>query len=871
MKKILTLFALLVLTVTGAQAQVTATLMEGYGDPLTLDQFKALAGTNGRFGFVAASNSAAATDPRCDHWVGFNSTFNTTTLSEAYLFYLEASGSNYKVKRASDNKYVSISTSSLSFVDTGGFDFALVNADASDGTKAVTGAQSIRFKNPSGNNWYNVKQQKLNSGTGGWSVYAVFGPIYKNIKIDCQENGVSLTGYPQESAYRVGGTINAPGFAGKKLVDGQSTSVTIDEDNMNIVFNYEASSFDYTLAVNNAPEGTTMTIKGENVAIDATNYSNNTAAVVEGDVAVTFPAEYAHYSYTVSIEGTTITVNCKAMTAITDLTNLTDGYYLVEGISNGVTGYFYHDKSLADGRLYRLKAKTSINLDGGEYNETANLKYVWILKNNGDGSFTLRNCGTLNYFVADEYRNQNCTGTATANLVWNIESQWMYQTNYNNGGNILYLHCNKPSGDMNFSYWDGNGSAGGSGSLVAPTFYKVQLSDAAVAQIVATRKADLNALNTIPVGPGLNQYTASQTATDAISDANTVYNNDNATLEQVDNSIAALENLSANDLSLNMPQAGMFLRATSVHDTYLSGVAASNGNLSFTTTADANTIFYFDGNKLLTFGNGLYANGREVAAVGGAGLDYRFEESTITAGKYVLRFDPADGKGERFLYAWGTTGDKTNYADQNTTDDANCAFTLTEVTELPITLSEVNGTYYRTFSAPVDIATITGATMYNVTVAPDNKTASTVDMDAANGLKAGNGVVLIGTSTTATATIGAAQASATTNLKPQYASEPASAHANHYFLGTKTSNSEKVVGFYLLKDTGKTGGFKAYIEKNASTAKEGFDLVFGNEVTGIDAIENGADNGAVFNLQGQRVNKAQKGVYIQNGKKVVLK
>ena len=43
---------------------------------------------------------------------------------------------------------------------------------------------------------------------------------------------------------------------------------------------------------------------------------------------------------------------------------------------------------------------------------------------------------------------------------------------------------------------------------------------------------------------------------------------------------------------------------------------------------------------------------------------------------------------------------------------------------------------------------------------------------------------------------------------------------------------------------------------------------------GIETIDNSQltiDNGAVFNLQGQKVTKAQKGVYIQNGKKVVLK
>ena len=71
-----------------------------------------------------------------------------------------------------------------------------------------------------------------------------------------------------------------------------------------------------------------------------------------------------------------------------------------------------------------------------------------------------------------------------------------------------------------------------------------------------------------------------------------------------------------------------------------------------------------------------------------------------------------------------------------------------------------------------------------------------------------------------------------------------------------------------------TNGFKAYFvpTEPVSGAKEGFELV-GDEVTGIETIDNGLtiDNGAVYNLQGQKVTKAQKGVFIQNGKKVVVK
>jgi hypothetical protein len=49
-------------------------------------------------------------------------------------------------------------------------------------------------------------------------------------------------------------------------------------------------------------------------------------------------------------------------------------------------------------------------------------------------------------------------------------------------------------------------------------------------------------------------------------------------------------------------------------------------------------------------------------------------------------------------------------------------------------------------------------------------------------------------------------------------------------------------------------------------------IEFGGDTNGINAIES-ADmlNGDIFNLQGQKVNRAQKGVYIVNGKKIVVK
>ena len=50
-------------------------------------------------------------------------------------------------------------------------------------------------------------------------------------------------------------------------------------------------------------------------------------------------------------------------------------------------------------------------------------------------------------------------------------------------------------------------------------------------------------------------------------------------------------------------------------------------------------------------------------------------------------------------------------------------------------------------------------------------------------------------------------------------------------------------------------------------------FVFGSETTGIAEIQtkNNVENGAVYNLSGQRVAQPTKGLYIVNGKKYVVK
>jgi hypothetical protein len=82
-----------------------------------------------------------------------------------------------------------------------------------------------------------------------------------------------------------------------------------------------------------------------------------------------------------------------------------------------------------------------------------------------------------------------------------------------------------------------------------------------------------------------------------------------------------------------------------------------------------------------------------------------------------------------------------------------------------------------------------------------------------------------------------------------------------YKLGVKGG----VVAFYRIV-TGTIMG--VYIQAN--TAFDRLNIVFESDATAINGVSKAAEeNGAIYNLNGVRVNKAQKGVYIQNGKKIV--
>lgn len=74
----------------------------------------------------------------------------------------------------------------------------------------------------------------------------------------------------------------------------------------------------------------------------------------------------------------------------------------------------------------------------------------------------------------------------------------------------------------------------------------------------------------------------------------------------------------------------------------------------------------------------------------------------------------------------------------------------------------------------------------------------------------------------------------------------------------------QAVGFYKA-ESGNIAAGKAYLDLEAGVKA----IFFTDGATGIANVEKSLENGAIYNVSGQRVNKALKGIYIVSGKKVV--
>jgi hypothetical protein len=194
---------------------------------------------------------------------------------------------------------------------------------------------------------------------------------------------------------------------------------------------------------------------------------------------------------------------------------------------------------------------------------------------------------------------------------------------------------------------------------------------------------------------------------------------------------------------------------------------------------------------------------------------------------------------------------------------------LEEVTTLPVTITAAG---YATLYAPVALTIPTDVNAYIAILTENGKNLLLTPIEGSV-IPAETGVILEGDEGTYNFEITTGGTVGAGNLLTGTVAAIAKPEGSYYL-----SDGEHGIGFYkagVVNETEVTtlAGFKAYyLPAEAAGGVKGFlGFEFGDAV-GIKAIGNEQLNDKViYNLAGQRLSRAQKGLNIVNGKKVLIK
>lgn len=323
-------------------------------------------------------------------------------------------------------------------------------------------------------------------------------------------------------------------------------------------------------------------------------------------------------------------------------------------------------------------------------------------------------------------------------------------------------------------------------------------------------------------------------------------------------------------------------------------IAGTEGRVKFKNGEDTqiSSVFYYDGTKLVSYANGLYfgnnnTNFMNYSSSVGAEYNIQFESDYRMDGKCFVKFPGGAGNTtncERYLNCGSVTTEggevQTDAGGSVTisTTDMRYRYNIEPVQWLPVMKPASNNGYATIFS-PVALALKSNLEAY-VAESTEN---GRVQMTSVDVVPANTGVILKsyeGVETDADNGYVYLQIVSNTDapeskLKGTLADEYITPEADTkcYVLATPT---DKETAFYkaALNQQGNSAfvnnGFKAYLPVANGTVPARFLFDFGTE-TGIEDI-NGAEtetNAVIYDLSGRRVQNAQKGIYIINGKKVI--
>ena len=332
-------------------------------------------------------------------------------------------------------------------------------------------------------------------------------------------------------------------------------------------------------------------------------------------------------------------------------------------------------------------------------------------------------------------------------------------------------------------------------------------------------------------------------------------------------------------------------------------ITSNNQVINITYASNSSNVVYYTEGENISGGIWIASNNNSNKAAARALSNAKI--TTLQPGKYQIysRFIVGNGKsGETYCtnpFTVGATALEYDVPAKTTTNYTSEEFTVTESTDLYVTFagSSISGVDYvyikrtavpatitsagwATFASAYDLdftTPISGLTAYKATSATENA----ITLEEVDGkVKAGNGLVLKGAAgtyyvpvTTGASTIYSTPATISmwgnTGSTNETVSKAGS--GTNFVLALQDEN----VVFAPIKDVDATlnpGQAALWANVTIPDNARALNIVFGDETNGVEAIEsNVVKTNNYYNLNGQRVVKPSKGLYIVNGKKVIVK
>lgn len=588
-----------------------------------------------------------------------------------------------------------------------------------------------------------------------------------------------------------------------------------------------------------------------------------------------------------------------------------NGYYTIKNTATDRRTNLYNDFGVDKITRAAQELPTTLTNNYVWHVTTANNNVLTVLNGQGtplyhDGNASLPTLkvaysdGTKYYF--GEALNCGNSGRDYKLTLWTdgdytkADNQWTFAPV--DASNIYNVVCNIENGYVTYKATSEKAKNGGFFFLSSAP----QVSDLTAATVEYYDAAVTVDGNTINVNYTYNLATIKQLANEALAKTGVGYpTTDAATRTALVNAVAgtdaaaiatALEAYKNDKTSIQMPEDGKAYVITNIHMTggkrYMkyqedgtSMIARGEEELPIEATYICHKV---DGKYVFANNSGTYLTWRGNATDDctndnkGYTTSYNadYNNFTVAANPNVFGCLSFGAKRDHDTYTQSyyiVTGTGSfqkavfnDYYDENNSS----AFTFEEVT-YPNTITfhdatGINGvSHIATFSAPFATIIPAGVKAYYVSAKGTEATMTAIDAQA---IPANQGVILTSESGDAATMVPAASETAATITGNQLGHSAGAAKALTAGEGYILGNGSEGTAFYPCK-SGSLPINKAYLLGNGESA---IAMNFGNAVTGINTIAAPASAKApIFDLSGRRVVKATKGLYIQNGKKVIVK